>query len=63
MGSPETVAAKITANIRTLGLSRFDLKYDIGRLPREQRAASIELYGRGDPRVRQQLQEPRVQPA
>lgn len=64
MGSPETVAAKITANIRTLGLSRFDLKYDIGRLPREQRAASIELYGREViPRVRQQLQEPRVQPA
>src|SRR5258708_3603546 len=30
VGSPETVAAKIAATIRVLGLSRFDLKYDIG---------------------------------
>jgi probable LLM family oxidoreductase len=59
VGSPETVATKIAACIRTLRLSRFDLKYDIGRLPLEQRAASIELYGREViPRVRELLQQP-----
>lgn len=63
VGSPETVAAKIAASIRTLGLSRFDLKYDIGRLIREQRAASIELYGREViPRVRELLAAPPDRP-
>ena len=46
VGSPDTVAAKIAASVRTPGLSRFDLKYDIMHLSRELRAASIELYGR-----------------
>jgi probable LLM family oxidoreductase len=56
VGSPETVARKIATAIRTLGLSRFDLKYDIGRLPLAQRASSIELYGREvAPRVRELL--------
>jgi probable LLM family oxidoreductase len=56
VGSPETVARKIATTIRTLGLSRFDLKYDIGRLPLAQRASSIELYGREvAPRVRELL--------
>jgi hypothetical protein len=27
-------------------LSRFDLKYDVGMLPREARAQTIELLGR-----------------
>jgi alkanesulfonate monooxygenase SsuD/methylene tetrahydromethanopterin reductase-like flavin-dependent oxidoreductase (luciferase family) len=46
VGSPDTVAAKVAASVRALGLSRFDLKYDIMHLARERRAASIELYGR-----------------
>jgi probable LLM family oxidoreductase len=63
VGSPEAVATKITASIRTLGLSRFDLKYDIGRLSREHRAVSIELYGREViPRVREMVADPAVLP-
>jgi hypothetical protein len=63
VASPATVAAKIAASVRALGLSRFDLKYDIGRLPQEQRAASIELYGREViPRVRELLEDPPVPP-
>jgi probable LLM family oxidoreductase len=46
VGSPETVANKIAAVARTLGLSRFDLAYAVGRVPHEQRMATIELYGR-----------------
>jgi probable LLM family oxidoreductase len=46
VGSPETVAQKIATVARTLRLSRFDLKYDIGMLPREARAQTIELLGR-----------------
>jgi hypothetical protein len=46
VGSPETVAAKTAANIRLLGLSRFDLNYNIGHLSQAHRAISIELYGR-----------------
>src|SRR5205823_11023822 len=58
VGSPGTVAAKIATDIGTLALSRFDLKYDIGHLSRDQRAASIELYGREViPRVRELLAE------
>jgi len=56
VGSPETVATKVAANIRLLGLSRFDLAYAIGRVPHEQRMATIELYGREViPRVRESL--------
>src|SRR5881296_1028796 len=46
VGSPETVARRIAAVIRTLGLSRFDLHYAIGRVPHDQRLAMIELFGR-----------------
>ena len=46
VGSPETVARKIAATARMLGLSRFDLKYSAGPLPREKLARGIELYGR-----------------
>ena len=46
VGSPETVATKLAAAIRLLGLSRFDLAYAVGRVPHEQRMATIELYGR-----------------
>jgi probable LLM family oxidoreductase len=56
VGSPETVAAKLAATIRLLGLSRFDLAYALGRVPHEQRLATIELYGREViPRVRELL--------
>src|SRR6266567_8478250 len=56
VGSPETVAAKLAAAIRGLGLSRFDLAYAPGRVPHEQRMATIELYGREViPRVRELL--------
>jgi probable LLM family oxidoreductase len=56
VGSPETVANKIAAVIRTLGLSRFDLLYGVGRVPHEQRMATVELYGREViPRVRELL--------
>ena len=53
VGSPETVATRLAAAIRLLGLSRFDLAYALGRVPHEQRMATIELYGREViPRVR-----------
>jgi len=56
VGSPETVANKIAAVVRTLGVSRFDLLYAVGRVPHEQRMATIELYGREViPRVRELL--------
>ena len=56
VGSPETVATKLAAAIRTLGLSRFDLAYAAGRVPHSQRMATIELYGREViPRVRELL--------
>lgn len=45
VGSPETVAAKIIATVKTLGLSRFDLKYSAGTLPHETLMTSIELFG------------------
>ena len=56
VGSPDTVANRIAAVIRTLSLSRFDLHYAIGRIPHEQRLAMIELFGREViPRVRELL--------
>jgi probable LLM family oxidoreductase len=56
VGSPETVATKLAAAIRLLGLRRFDLAYATGRVPHEQRMKMIELYGREViPRVRELL--------
>ena len=56
VGSPETVAAKIAATVRALGLSRFDLKYSNGTLPHDAQMRSIELYGtRVVPLVRELL--------
>jgi probable LLM family oxidoreductase len=46
VGSPETVARKIAATAKALGISRFDLKYSAGPLPHEKLMRSIELYGR-----------------
>jgi probable LLM family oxidoreductase len=55
-GSPETVATKIAATVRALGLNRFDLKYSNGALPHEHLMRAVELYGtRVIPRVRELL--------
>jgi probable LLM family oxidoreductase len=45
VGSPETVARKIAATIRTLALSRFQMKYSAGPLSHEKMLGSIGLYG------------------
>ena len=56
-GSPETVAQKIAATVRTLGIQRFDLKYSSGPQPHEQLMHSIELYGEVViPRVKELLE-------
>src|SRR5947209_17892940 len=46
IGSPETVATKIAAMMRLLGLSRFDLDYATERIPLQQRQATITIYDR-----------------
>ncbi len=59
VGSTETVATKLAAIIRLLGLRRFDLAYAVGRVPHEQRMATIKLYGQEViPRVKELLAEP-----
>jgi probable LLM family oxidoreductase len=56
VGSPETVARKIAANLPALGADRFDLKYGMGGLAHEALMTNIELYGaRVIPRVRELL--------
>ncbi len=45
VGSPETVAAKISRTVTTLGLSRFDVKYSNGALPHDLLVNSLELLG------------------
>lgn len=56
VGSPETVAAKIARAIKTLGLSRFDLKYSNGTLAHDKLMKSIELFGtRVMPLVREMI--------
>src|SRR5207302_6406207 len=45
VGSPETVAQKIAANLRVLGANRFDLKYGMGGLAHETLMKNIDLYG------------------
>jgi probable LLM family oxidoreductase len=46
VGSPETVARKIAATVKALGVARFQLKYSAGPLSHEKLMRSIELYGR-----------------
>ncbi|MCT9933429.1 LLM class flavin-dependent oxidoreductase [Planotetraspora sp. A-T 1434] len=54
VGSPETVAQKIAANLKVLGATRFDLKYGMGPLSHEKLMTNIELYGtKVIPRVRE----------
>jgi alkanesulfonate monooxygenase SsuD/methylene tetrahydromethanopterin reductase-like flavin-dependent oxidoreductase (luciferase family) len=56
VGSPETVAQKIAANLTTLDATRFDLKYGMGGLSHEALMTNIELYGtKVIPRVRELL--------
>jgi probable LLM family oxidoreductase len=56
VGSPETVAQKIAANMSALGASRFDLKYGMGGLSHKSLMTAIELYGtQVAPRVRELL--------
>jgi probable LLM family oxidoreductase len=45
VGSPETVARKITKTVKDLAISRFDMKYSVGTLPHERLMRSVELYG------------------
>lgn len=45
VGSPDTVAQKIAATVRALGLGRFDLKYSNGPMPHGQLMSAIDLYG------------------
>jgi alkanesulfonate monooxygenase SsuD/methylene tetrahydromethanopterin reductase-like flavin-dependent oxidoreductase (luciferase family) len=44
-GSPETVARRIAATAKALGIARFDLKYSAGPLSHDRLMRSIELYG------------------
>jgi probable LLM family oxidoreductase len=45
VGSPQTVARKIAATAKALGISRFDMKYSAGALRHDRMMRSIELYG------------------
>jgi probable LLM family oxidoreductase len=56
VGAPETVARKIVATTKALGVSRFDMKYSAGPLSHAKMMRCIELYGREViPRVREML--------
>jgi alkanesulfonate monooxygenase SsuD/methylene tetrahydromethanopterin reductase-like flavin-dependent oxidoreductase (luciferase family) len=56
VGSPDTVANKIAANLRALDATRFDLKYGMPGLTHDQLMTNIELYGHEViPRVRELL--------
>ncbi|GGB20523.1 oxidoreductase [Sphingomonas metalli] len=58
VGGPETVAQKIARTVRTLDLSRFQLKYSAGPLSHARLMGCIERYGREvAPRVRALLEE------
>lgn len=56
VGSPETVAAKISRTVKLLRLARFNLKYSAGTFPHDALMTSIELLGtRVAPRGRELL--------
>lgn len=58
VGAPETVAGKIAATVRALGVERFEMKYSQGTLPHEAMMRSIELYGtKVIPMVREMLEK------
>ncbi len=61
VGAPETVARKIAATVRTLGIARFDMKYSSGPMPHGLMMKSIQLYGeKVIPMVREMLAETKV---
>ena len=45
VGSVETVAKKIAATVKVLGLQRFDMKYATGPMPHQALVDAIGLYG------------------
>jgi alkanesulfonate monooxygenase SsuD/methylene tetrahydromethanopterin reductase-like flavin-dependent oxidoreductase (luciferase family) len=45
VGAPESVARKVIESARTLGLARFDLKYDTLGTSVHDRAQTVELFG------------------
>jgi hypothetical protein len=45
VGSPETVARRIGATVKALGLQRFDMKYSAGTLSHEKIMRCIALFG------------------
>ncbi|GAA2552243.1 LLM class flavin-dependent oxidoreductase [Winogradskya consettensis] len=45
VGSPETVARRIAAAVKSLGVGRFDLVYTAGAQPVSARMHAVELYG------------------
>lgn len=45
VGSPGTVARRIAATVKDLGIDRFDLKYATGAMGHDQLCDSIRLYG------------------
>ncbi len=45
VGAPETVARRISATAKALGIVRFDLKYSAGTLAHDKLMRSIALYG------------------
>ncbi len=56
IGAPKTVARKIAATAKALGIVRFDMKYSQGTLPHDKLMRSIELYGtKVIPMVREML--------
>ena len=56
VGSPETVARKIAATVKALGVQRFQMKYSAGALSHDKLLRAIELYGeRVIPLVRDML--------
>jgi probable LLM family oxidoreductase len=53
VGSPETVAPRIAATIKALGVNRFELKYSNGGLSHDKLMTSVALYAEQVvPRVR-----------
>jgi probable LLM family oxidoreductase len=56
VGSPDTVARRISATAKALGLSRFDMKYSAGTLSHEKIMRCIALFGeKVMPMVREML--------
>lgn len=45
VGSPETVARKITKTVKALGIQRFDMKYSTGPMPHSDLMTCIRIYG------------------